>query len=104
MTSACSTSHVPGSPTVQRGYWDRLSKPGVAGRRLASILGEAKLRRVLARMLDEGEFLSPYGIRSLSRHHAEHPYVAQAEGRDYRVGYLPAESDSGMFGGNSNWR
>jgi hypothetical protein len=79
-------------------------KPGVAGRRLASILDETKLRRVLARMLDEDEFLSPYGIRSLSRHHADHPYVFHTAGQEYRVEYLPAESDSGMFGGNSNWR
>src|SRR5262249_52810523 len=73
-------------------------------RRLASILDEAKLRRVLAKMLDEKEFLSPYGIRSLSRYHALHPYVFHAGGQDYRVSYLPAESDTGMFGGNSNWR
>jgi hypothetical protein len=79
-------------------------KTGVAGRRLASILDETKLRRVLAKMLDENEFLSPHGIRSLSRYHAEHPYVFHAGGQDYRVDYLPAESDSGMFGGNSNWR
>ena len=55
-------------------------------------------------MLDENEFLSPYGIRSLSRYHAEHPYVFTVGGQEYRVSYLPAESDSGMFGGNSNWR
>jgi len=55
-------------------------------------------------MLDENEFLSPYGIRALSRYHAEHPFVFTAEGQQYRVNYLPAESDSGMFGGNSNWR
>ena len=55
-------------------------------------------------MLDENEFLSPYGIRSLSRYHAEHPYVFLVHGQEYRVSYLPAESDSGMFGGNSNWR
>jgi hypothetical protein len=79
-------------------------KQGVAGRRLTSILDETKLRRVLARMLDENEFLSPYGLRSLSRYHAGHPYVIHAGGQDYRVDYLPAESDSGMFGGNSNWR
>jgi hypothetical protein len=79
-------------------------KPGVAGRRLASILDETRLRRVLARMLDECEFLSPYGIRSLSRHHADHPYRFDAGGQEYRVEYLPAESDTGMFGGNSNWR
>ncbi len=79
-------------------------KIGVAGRRLASILDESKLRRVLAKMLDENEFLSPYGLRSLSRFHADHPYVFNAGGQEYRVSYLPAESDTGMFGGNSNWR
>jgi hypothetical protein len=78
--------------------------PGVQGRRLLSILNENKLRRVLTKMLDENEFLSPYGIRSLSRFHAEHPFVIQAGGMEYRVNYLPAESDTGMFGGNSNWR
>lgn len=77
---------------------------GVAGRMLASILDESKLRRVLAKLLDENEFLSSYGIRSLSRYHAEHPYVFHAGGQEYRVSYLPAESDTGMFGGNSNWR
>ena len=55
-------------------------------------------------MLDENEFLSAYGIRSLSKFHAEHPFVFTAGGQEYRVGYLPAESDTGMFGGNSNWR
>ncbi|MBX7167983.1 MAG: glucosidase [Pirellulales bacterium] len=77
---------------------------GVAGRRLASILDETRLRRVLSKMLDEREFLSPFGLRSLSRYHAERPYVFCAGGQEYRVEYLPAESDSGMFGGNSNWR
>ncbi len=80
------------------------TKTGVRGRRLASILDENKLRRVLAKVLDEREFLSPHGIRSLSKYHDAHPYVIQAEGREYRVSYLPAESDSDMFGGNSNWR
>jgi hypothetical protein len=80
------------------------AKTGYAGRRLASVLDETKLRRVLAAMLDEKEFLSPYGIRSLSRYHAEHPYVVRVGREEYRVSYLPAESDSGMFGGNSNWR
>jgi hypothetical protein len=79
-------------------------KRGVAGRRLGSILDETKLRRVLAKMLDESEFLSPFGLRSLSRYHADHPYVIHAGGQEYRVSYLPAESDTGMFGGNSNWR
>ena len=62
------------------------------------------MRRILTRMLDENEFLSPYGIRALSRYHADHPYVVNVEGQEYRVTYLPAESDTGMFGGNSNWR
>ncbi len=79
-------------------------KPGKHDRRLGAILDETKLRRVLAKMLDENEFLSPYGIRSLSRRHAEHPYVFHAGGQEYRVSYLPGESDTGMFGGNSNWR
>lgn len=79
-------------------------KSGVADRKLASILDETKLRRVLEKMLDENEFLSPYGLRSLSRYHAEHPYVVDVGGQEYRVSYLPAESDTGMFGGNSNWR
>jgi len=90
-------------PELRTGIHDPL-KPGVAGRRLASILNETKLRRVLARMLDENEFLSEFGIRSLSRFHADHPYVFNVGGQEYRVSYLPAESDSGMFGGNSNWR
>jgi hypothetical protein len=81
-----------------------LRKPGLAGRYLGAILDETKLRRVLARMLDENEFLSPYGIRSLSRFHEQHPFVIHAGGQEYRVSYLPAESDTGMFGGNSNWR
>ena len=77
---------------------------GQADRQLAAVLDETKLRRVLTRMLDENEFLSPYGIRALSRHHAEHPYVFRVGDQEYGVSYLPAESDSGMFGGNSNWR
>jgi hypothetical protein len=80
------------------------AKQGQSGRRLGSILDEAKLRRVLGKMLDEREFLSPYGIRALSRYHADHPYVFHVGSHEYRVSYLPAESDSGMFGGNSNWR
>jgi len=79
-------------------------KPGVGGRLMSSILDERKLRRVLAKLLDENEFLSEFGIRSLSRYHAEHPYVRHVDGREYRVSYLPAESNTGMFGGNSNWR
>jgi hypothetical protein len=59
---------------------------------------------MLIRMLDEKEFLSPYGIRALSRYHADHPYIWNVRGQQFRVDYLPAESNSGMFGGNSNWR
>jgi hypothetical protein len=77
---------------------------GVADRGIIALANEGRLRRILTRMLDENEFLSPYGIRSLSRYHADHPYVFAAGGQEYRVGYLPAESDTGMFGGNSNWR
>jgi len=79
-------------------------KLGQAGRRLASVLDETKLRRVLASMLSEKDFLSPYGIRSLCLCHAEKPFVFYVGNQEYRVSYLPAESDSGMFGGNSNWR
>ncbi len=77
---------------------------GVGGTRLLDLMTEQKYRRVLARMLDESEFLSPYGIRSVSRYHLEHPYIFTAGGQEFRVQYAPAESDSGMFGGNSNWR
>jgi hypothetical protein len=80
------------------------TKLGQNDRRLAAILNEANLRRVLARMLDENEFLSPYGIRALSRVHEREPYVFRHGHESYSVGYLPAESDNGMFGGNSNWR
>jgi hypothetical protein len=80
------------------------NKLGHSGRRLAAILNETNLRRVLATMLDENEFLGPYGIRSVSRYHAEHPYVFRVGDQEYGVSYLPAESDTGMFGGNSNWR
>jgi hypothetical protein len=79
-------------------------RTGKAGRRMSAVLDESKLRRVLSVMLDEDEFLSPYGLRSLSRYHAREPYVFHAGDQEHRVSYLPAESDTGMFGGNSNWR
>ena len=77
---------------------------GYGGRGVAALVNPQRLRRILSRMLDEKEFLSPYGLRAISRYHADHPYVFNAGGQEYRVNYLPAESDTGMFGGNSNWR
>ncbi|HVH80282.1 MAG TPA: glucosidase, partial [Stellaceae bacterium] len=79
-------------------------KPGENGRTLLAVLNEERLRRVLHRMLDEEEFLSPLGIRSLSRYHQDHPFRFQVGERTYFVAYNPAESESGSFGGNSNWR
>jgi hypothetical protein len=69
-----------------------------------SALNEDKLRRILHYMLDESEFFGPYGIRSISKFHKEHPYVLQADGREFSVSYQPAESETVLFGGNSNWR
>jgi hypothetical protein len=73
-------------------------------RRLLSLVSGQRLQRVLGYMLDPSEFLSPHGIRALSRVHREHPYVLHVDGREYRVDYEPAESSTGLFGGNSNWR
>ena len=77
---------------------------GTQQRRLLSIVGRDQLRRVLQLMLDEQEFLSPYGIRALSKHHESHPYSLAVNGTDYQVNYEPGESSTGLFGGNSNWR
>ena len=77
---------------------------GHKGRRLLSVLNKRKLERVLGYLLDEREFLGPHGIRSLSRHHLDHPFTVSVSGETYTVQYLPAESNTGMFGGNSNWR
>ena len=77
---------------------------GYGDRGIVALVKPERLRRILSRMLDENEFLSPYGIRALSRYHAAHPYVVNVNSQEYRVNYLPAESDTGMFGGNSNWR
>jgi hypothetical protein len=71
---------------------------------LLAVPSRQRLERVLRYMLDEREFLAPGGIRSLSQIHREHPYVFHVEGREFRVDYVPAESDTGLFGGNSNWR
>lgn len=77
---------------------------GVESRRLLAIPGQEKLTRILEKMLDENEFFSPHGIRSVSRYHQDHPYTYRTDGKTYRVQYEPAESSSPMFGGNSNWR
>jgi len=77
---------------------------GESERRLLSIVDRNQLRRVLQLMLDESEFLSPHGIRSLSRRYKDHPYVLPIDGSEHRVAYAPADSTSGLFGGNSNWR
>ena len=79
-------------------------RPGRNGQYLLSVLNEGKLRRILQHMLDESGFLSPYGIRSLSRYHLENPYKFDVHGEEYVVQYQPAESQTGLFGGNSNWR
>jgi len=77
---------------------------GYMERQLASVCNKEKLQSILKYMLDEKEFLSPFGIRSLSKYHLEHPFVFHIDGQEYKVQYLPAESNTGMFGGNSNWR
>ena len=77
---------------------------GYMGRRLTAVCDKEKLRSILTYMLDENEFFSPYGIRSLSKYHLDHPFVFYLGGQEYKVQYLPAESNTGMFGGNSNWR
>jgi hypothetical protein len=91
-------------PAVRAALWGHGAQADADGPVLFSLFDESRLRRILARMLDEREFLGPHGIRSLSRWHCDHPYVIVVDGVAHRVGYLPAESDSGMFGGNSNWR
>jgi hypothetical protein len=78
--------------------------PGNDERRLLSIVNQDQLRSVLRLMLDENEFFSPYGIRAISRFHKDHPYMLQVNGTQHRVDYEPAESSTGLFGGNSNWR
>jgi hypothetical protein len=78
--------------------------PGYKGRHLMSPLNEDKLRRILRYVLDEREFFGPHGIRSISKFHKDHPYVVEAQGREFSVSYQPAESETALFGGNSNWR
>jgi hypothetical protein len=86
------------------GLVSRWHEPGVGERRLLALLRGHRMKRVLRRMLDPEEFLSDYGVRSISRYHLAHPYRFDAGGASYTVQYQPAESDSGLFGGNSNWR
>lgn len=81
-----------------------MQTPGVGAKRLLAIASQDKLKRILEKMLDESEFFGEYGIRAVSRYHAEHPYLFYADGMECRVDYEPAESSSGLFGGNSNWR
>jgi len=87
-----------------REHMEAMAQPGGGERRLLSIVTREELPRVLRLMLDEREFLSPYGIRAVSQHHRDRPYVLTVDGREYRVDYEPAESSTGLFGGNSNWR
>jgi hypothetical protein len=82
----------------------RWKEPGMGERRLLSLLRGHRMKRLLKRMLDESEFLSDYGIRAISRTYKDHPYEFRANGSVFTVAYTPAESDSGLFGGNSNWR
>jgi hypothetical protein len=82
----------------------QMDAPGAGQRLLLSLVNEDRLKKILKRMLDPEEFLSPYGIRSVSKFHQEHPYILKANGEEYRVDYEPAESTSPIYGGNSNWR
>ena len=82
----------------------RWEQPGQQKRRLLSLARAYRMKKILTRMLDPNEFLSDYGVRALSRQYLEHPYVLDWGGRRYEVAYTPGESDSGLFGGNSNWR
>jgi hypothetical protein len=78
--------------------------PGPTGNLILGLVRPDQLRRMLVYLLDEGEFLSPYGVRSVSRHHGDHPLVLDVDGEEYRLDYEPGESRTGLFGGNSNWR
>ena len=91
-------------PAVTAALGGRGQRATETGPILFALFDEDRLRRILARMLDEAEFLGPHGIRSVSKRHEQEPFVFVADGQRYTVAYLPAESDTGMFGGNSNWR
>ena len=104
----------PGSPSAPGGFWKTARtwssispiwpRRATRGRRLLAIPSQERLLRVLRYVFDENEFLSPYGVRSMSKAHEANPFVLHAGGEEYRVGYVPGESDTGLFGGNSNWR
>lgn len=81
-----------------------LKSRGKEDRLLLSLVNKDRLVQILKRMLDETEFLSEHGIRSLSKYHRDHPYAMEVNGQEFKVGYVPGDSDSGLFGGNSNWR
>lgn len=81
-----------------------LQSRGKEDRLLLSLVNKDRLVQILKRMLDETEFLSEHGIRSLSKHHKDHPYSMVVNGQEFKVAYVPGDSDSGLFGGNSNWR
>ena len=81
-----------------------VTKTGAGNRRLFSVVNSDRLRKILSRMLDENEFLSPYGLRSLSKYHESHPLLQTIGGKPYSIAYEPAESTTILFGGNSNWR
>lgn len=81
-----------------------MRRRGKGDRLLLALVSKDRLKRILEKMLDEDEFLSPYGIRSLSKYHDKNPYSINVEGRDFTVDYVPGDSNSSMFGGNSNWR
>jgi Glycosyl hydrolase family 63 C-terminal domain len=81
-----------------------ITQQGVEERRLLSVVNRPRLERIFRRLFDEGEFLSPFGIRSLSRYHKEHPYELKLDGHSFSIGYEPGNSETATFGGNSNWR
>ncbi len=91
-------------PEVAASVFTMGTKNTREGKALSSVLTEDKLRKILAIMLDEDEFFGPYGIRSISRYHDKHPFRINVNNQHYEIRYIPGESESGMFGGNSNWR
>jgi hypothetical protein len=98
------SSETPPKAGARRAGWEPHRPSHQHAHRLLAIPSRKRLEKVLRYVLDDNEFLSPYGIRALSRYHASNPFVLHADGHEHRVEYLPGESDSGIFGGNSNWR